>query len=94
MRCSAPDPLVWDHGRRKKQRRTDIRVHVGLATLPGPSGFLSGPWVQVDGGCITGSDVAACPYSVSIVCKFTTFSGTLHWPAGNVDLGALRGFFS
>ena len=27
------------------------------------------------------------PYGVSILCKFNVFWDTLHWPAGNVDLG-------
>ena len=84
---SAPDPLVWDQGSKKKQCRTDIRENVDLASLPGPPGFLGWPWVQVHGGWITGADAAACPYSVSILCKFTASLGTLHWPASAVDLG-------
>ena len=48
---SAPGPLVWDQGSERKQRKTDIRVNVDLAFLPGPPGFLNGPWVQVHGGC-------------------------------------------
>ena len=44
---SAPDPLVWDQGGQRKTRRTDIRVNVDLAALPGPPGFLDGPWMQV-----------------------------------------------
>ena len=32
---SAPDPLVWDRGSTKKQRKVDIRVNIDLATLPG-----------------------------------------------------------
>ena len=72
-RGSAHDPLVWDQGSKKKQRRTDIRVNVDLASLPGP-------WVQVHGGCITGADVAAW-------CTFTVFLGTLHWPTSAEDLG-------
>ena len=55
-----PDPFVWDQGSKRKQRKTDIRVNVDLASLPGPPVFLNGPGVQVDGGCIT--DVAACPH--------------------------------
>ena len=35
---TAPDPLVWDQGGWKKARRTDIRVNIDLATLPGPPG--------------------------------------------------------
>ena len=48
---SAPDPLAWDQGSRRKQRWLDIRVNIDLASLPGPHGFLKGPWVQVHGGC-------------------------------------------
>ena len=70
---SAPDPLVWDQGSKGKHPRTENRVNINLASLPRPLGFLSGPWVQVHGGCITGSDVVAWPYSVSILCKFTVF---------------------
>ena len=28
---------------------SDIRVNVDLVSLPGPPGFLSGPWTQVQG---------------------------------------------
>ena len=56
---SARDPLVWDHGERRKVRRTESRVNVDIASLPGPRGFLTGPWMQVHEGCITGADVAA-----------------------------------
>ena len=41
---TATDPLVWDQGGRKKARGTDIRVNIDLASLPGPPGFLGGPW--------------------------------------------------
>ena len=51
---------------RRKVRRTETRVNVDLASLPGPCGFLHGPWMQVDGGCITGLDVVAWPNSVGI----------------------------
>ena len=50
--CSAPDPLVWDHGARKKVRWTVIRVNVDIASLPGPHGFLHKSWMQVHGGLI------------------------------------------
>ena len=84
---TAPDPLVWDQGGRPKARKIDIRVNVDLASLPGPAGFLGGPWIQVHGGPISGADIAAWPYSVGILCKFTSFLGTLHWPAGSGDFG-------
>ena len=55
--------------------------------LPGLPGFLNGSWVQVQGGCISCADVAAWPYSVSLLCKFFSFLGSLHWPAGAEDMG-------
>ena len=57
-----------------------------LASLPGPPGFLGGPWIQVHRGFISGADIAAWPYSVGILIRFT-FLNTLQWPAGDVDLG-------
>ena len=84
---SASDPLVWDQGSRSKQRRVDVRVYVDLAMLPSTPGFLNGPWVQHRGVCISGADIAAWPYSVSLLCKFSAFCGSLHWPAGAEDMG-------
>ena len=49
---TAPDPLVWDQGGRSKQRKVDIRFDIDLAPLPGPPGFLHGPWVMVRGGSV------------------------------------------
>ena len=86
---TAPDPLVWDQGGKRKTRRADIGVNVDLASLPGPPGFLGGPWMQVHGGGVAGADIAAGPYiySVGILCKFTAFLGTLNWPVGAEDMG-------
>ena len=84
---SALDPLVWDQGGTQKARRLTVRVNVDLASLPGPPGFLSGPWIQVHGDSISGADVADWPYSVGILCRFTSFFGTLHWPTGSGDIG-------
>ena len=88
---TAPDPLVWDQGSRPKARKLAIRVDVDLASLPGPPGFLGGPWIQVDAGRIPGADIAAWPYSVGILVRFTSFLSTLHWPTGSDDL---RSFWS
>ena len=71
---TAPDPLVWDQGSRPK-------------ALPGPPGFLNGSWFQVVSGHISGADVAAWPYCVGILIKFTSLLGTFHWPTGGDDLG-------
>ena len=84
---TAPDPLVWDQGGRQKARKLAIRINVDPASLPGPPGFLSGPWIQVDGGRISVDDVAAWPYSVGILFRFASFLGTLHWPSCSDDFG-------
>ena len=42
---TAPDPLVWDQGSRRKVCKLDIRVTVVLASLPGPAGFLNNSWL-------------------------------------------------
>ena len=84
---TAPDHLVLDQGSRPKVRKRAIRVNVDLASLPGPPGFLNSPWVQVAAGRISGADIAAWPYSVSILIRFTSFLNTLHWPSGSDDLG-------
>ena len=74
---TAPDSLVWDRGGVKKWRKIEVRVNVDFAALPGPAGLLNGPWMQVPGGCISGSDIAAWPYSVGLLYNFTSFLGTL-----------------
>ena len=84
---TAPDPLVWDQGGLWKVRKFDHGVNVDLASLPGPPGFLNRPWFQVHGGGISGADIATWPYSVGILCRFTSFLGTLHWPTGSDDIG-------
>ena len=84
---TAPHPLVWDQGSRPKVRKLGIRVNVDLASLPGPPGFLNCEWVQVHAGHITGAGIAAWPYSVGILVRFTSFLSHLHWPTGSVDMG-------
>ena len=70
-----------------KRCKLAIRVDVDLASLPGPHGFLNSSWDQVAAGRIAGADIAAWPYSVSILVEFTSFLGTSHWPSASVDLG-------
>ena len=38
-------------------------------------------------GCISGSDIAAWPYSVGLLYNFASFLGTLHWPVDTGDMG-------
>ena len=48
---------------------------------------MNSSWVQVSACRITGADIAAWPYSVSILIRFTSFLKTLHWPSGADDFG-------
>ena len=54
-----------------------------------PPGFLNSSWTQVAAGRIAGADIAAWPYSVSILIRFTSFLSSLHWPSGSDDFGHL-----
>ena len=91
---TAPDPLVWDQESRPKARKLAIPVNVDLVCLPGPPGFLGGPWIQVSSGHISGADIAAWHYSVGMLIRFTSFLNTLHWPTGSDDLGHFGVSFS
>ena len=42
---------------------------------------------QCSGFCSGSEDVARWPYSVSILVKWVSFLGSLHWPVGGADLG-------
>ena len=68
------------------KKHASLIFRVDLASLPGPPGFLNGPWFQVQGGCISGADIAAWPDRVGILCKFTAFLCSLHRPVDAVDL--------
>ena len=69
---TAPDLLVWDQESRVMHRKVDIRVIVDLASLPGPPGFLGGPWVQVHGGSIT---QCQCTLQAYFLSKVTALAG-------------------
>ena len=75
---TAPDSLVWDRGGVVKRRKIEVRVNVDIAALPGPPGFLHGPWMTVPSGCVSG---------VGLFFHFTSFLSTLHWPVETGDMG-------
>ena len=86
-RCGvAPDPLVWSAGARPKRRRPLCAVR-DRAFLPGPPGIWDSGWVTVPSSVICADDNAHWPCTPGILVKWVTFLGTLHWPAGDVDLG-------
>ena len=57
------------------------------AFLPGPTGIWDSEWVAVPPSVICADDIAHWPYTPGLLVKWVAFLGTLHWPAGCVDLG-------
>ena len=80
-------PLCGIKGVGRISERLIFTFNVDLASLPGPPGFLDGPWIQVHVGCIPGVDIAAWPYSVQLLDRFSAFLASLHWPSGGADVG-------
>ena len=83
---TAPDPLVWDQGAGLRFVSLLSRLMLILLLLLAllvffiTLGFRS---LLV----ITGADIAAWSYSVSVMIRFTSFLATLHWPSGAEDFG-------
>ena len=83
---TAPDPLVWSAGALPKRRRLVHAVR-NRAFLPGPPGTWDSEWVTVPASAICAEDIAHWPYTCGLLVKWVAFLGSLHWPAGGVDLG-------
>ena len=78
--------MVWSAGARSERRRPLCPVR-DRAFLPGSPGFWDSDWVTVPSSIICADDIALWPYTPGLLVKWVTFLGTLHWPAGGVDLG-------
>ena len=83
---TAPDPLVWSADTLSKRRRLLHAVR-DRAFLPGPPGIWDSEWVSVPASVICAEDVAHWPYTAGLLVKWVSFLGSLHWPAGCLDLG-------
>ena len=83
---TAPDPLVWSAGARPKRRRLVHAVR-DRAFLPGPPCIWDSGWVSIPTSAICAEDVAHWPKTTGLLVKWVSFLGTLHWPAGGLDLG-------
>ena len=82
----SPDPLVWSAGARPKRRRLVHAVR-DRAFWPGPPGVRDSEWVNVPSSAICAEDIAHWPYTPGRLVKWVSFLGSLHWPAGGLDLG-------
>ena len=83
---TAPDPLVWSAGALLWRRRLVHAVR-DRAFLPGPPGIWDLGWVSTRASAISADDIAYWPYTPGLLVKWVSFLGTLHWPAGGLDLG-------
>ena len=83
---TALDPLVWSAGAVPKRRRLVHAVR-DRAFLPGPPGLWDSDWVNIPVSAISAAEIALWPYTPGLLVKWVSFLGSLHWPAGGLDLG-------
>ena len=83
---TAPDPLVWSAGAPPKRRRMLHAVR-DRAILPGPAGIWDSEWDNVPTSANCDEHTAHWPYTPGLLVKWVSFLGSLHWPAGGLDLG-------
>ena len=76
--------LVWSAGALPTWRRLVHAVR-DRAFLPGLPAVWESEWVNVPASVISAEDFAHWP--TGILVKWVAFLGTLHWPAGGLDLG-------
>ena len=85
---TAPDPLVWSGGAHPQEASSvSCGSGPGFFFLPGPLGIWDSEWVHVPASAICAEDIAHWPYTSALLVKWVSFSGSLHWPAGGLDLG-------
>ena len=53
----------------------------------GPGILWGSEWVNVPASAFCAEDIAQWPYTAGLLVKWVAFLGTLHWPAGGLDLG-------
>ena len=83
---TALDLLVWSAGALPKRRRLVHAVRDWAFCL-GRLVFWDSAWVNVPASAICAEDISHWPYTPGLLVKWVAFLGTLHWPAGGVDLG-------
>ena len=83
---TALDPLVWSAGALPR-RRWLVHVVGDHAMLHEPPAAWASGWFIVPASAKGAGNVASWPYSGSVLVKWVTFLGSLHWPVGGADLG-------
>ena len=83
---TAPDRLVWSAGALLVRRRL-VHAFRDQAMLPGPHDMWESEWISVPASAISADDIAHWSLSTGLLVKWVAFFGSLHWPAGGMDLG-------
>ena len=78
------DPLVWSAGGAPKRRRVAVR---NGAFLPGPPDLGVGSCISVAVTPISCGDIEVWPFSVGMLVTWVAFLSSLHWLAGECNLG-------
>ena len=69
-----------------RRRRLVVAVR-DSAFLPGPPGIWCSEWFQVPAAVVCAEDITHWPCTPGLLVKWVSFLGSLHWPAGGLDLG-------
>ena len=80
---NAPDPPVGA----LPKRGGLVHAVRDRAFLTGPPCIWDSGWVNFSASAICAEDVAQWRETTGLMVKWVAFLGTLHWPAGGVDLG-------
>ena len=83
---TAPDPLVWSAVPSLRGVGWFMRFVTGLCCRDHLF-FLDSEWDCVPAPAISADDIAHWSFSTGLLVKWIAFLGTLHWPAGVLDLG-------
>ena len=55
--------------------------------LPRPPAIWDSEWMNVPASAISADDIAHWPHTTGLLVNWVAFLGSLHWPAGSMDLG-------
>ena len=83
---TAPDPLVRSAGAHPQEALAGS-CGSGPGFFAWPPGIWDSGWVNVPASVICAEDVAHWPYTTGLMVKWVSFLGSVHWPAGGLDLG-------
>ena len=69
------------------KRRRLVHAVRDRAFLPGHPGIWHSEWFQIPAAVVCAEDIDLWPYTPGLLVKWVSFLNSLHWPAGDLDLG-------